>query len=838
MFETPQVPARKKPKAQAAAPTQARAPASSAQTRVGAGRNTASHKGAGSKASGNKGTGGNRTAKAAATAARPGHTPPTPKPAAKLGPHLPSNAAKPASGGARTAVMRPAPRSATLQRPSLNPNSLKGRPARPTAAATPSAGGVMGFFRQKLTALHDTTRKALPALMSGARKITADAAAFAANPVRNAASAAGRFAGAKVTQFRKWYATPEGKAKFWKGVALTAVGVATVASGGALTAPALALAAGISAAGGVAAQVVENKVFNAAAKAKAQKDRAYKFKERSTLEGVTARSVAIDAVVGSMGGPIFKFAGKALVGTAKAFGQGALPAARGLGHLAAAGAKRTGAAAATVARKYLPQGVQKAAATAAHYVRANARLLRRTVTRHARDATASLTNLRNASVKRLKDATAGPRAALTDAQQRAAKFLHDQTPTLRRLATELPRKARQTARNTARRARVYDRALRDHLKQKVANSSGVKLARRAQKAVNTLGDRLGRNLVKGKVAAADRLDAARASMGGKIAQTSVARQARHLKEHTVKRLDDLIARNPGGHVAKAIVEFRASSTAIRTHLNKVWGEASKELNKDLSGLLGRHGSVQADFKALAEQGAPTLYAREVAAARALAEKRLRDKVAQDTEAVLLGQRRAGPVSDRAMQQIRQRAQAQAEEAVNKAGEQLTRQAQTFVARHPSTTLEHLAIKTEALDASKKVLEHYFGQNAGRKGALERLGMALSTPVRAPINDRIEKYQKVVEALRSATPLSSTVMLGSEAVNEVLTKTAGKAVAEPFKAKASELKGEKKEKKATEEDGNVLLKVVTDTLDELFPSLNPDSIVEDAAKQLNMKDEED
>ncbi|MFT2719089.1 hypothetical protein ACMT4L_03705 [Deinococcus sp. A31D244] len=736
--------------------------------------------------------------------------------------------------------MRPAPRSATLQRPSLNPNSLKGRPARQPAAATPSAGGVMGFFRQKLTALHDTTRKALPALMSGARKITADAAAFAANPVRNAASAAGRFASAKVTQFKKWYATPEGKAKFWKGVALTAVGVATVASGGALTAPALALAAGISAAGGVAAQVVENKVFNAAAKAKAQKDSTYRFKKRSTLEGVTARSVAIDAVVGSVGGPIFKFAGKALVGTAKAFGQGALPAARGLGHLAAAGAKRTGAAAATVARKYLPQGVQKAAATAAHYVRANARLLRRTVTRHARGAAASLTNLRNAGVKRLKDATAGPRAALTDAQKRAAKFLHDQTPTLRRLATELPRKARQTARNTVRRARVYDRALRDHLKQKVANSSGVKLARRAQKAVNTLGDRLGRNLVKGKVAAADRLDAARASVGGKIAHTSVARQARHLKEHTVKRLDDLIARNPGGHVAKAIVEFRASGAAIRTHLNKVWGEASKDLNKDLSGLLGRHGSVQADFKALAEQGAPTLYAREVAAARALAEKRLRDKVAQDTEVSFLTRltREGRRITPAMKNTAKQEGQNAADAAVNAANDLLTRQAQTFVSRHPSTVLEHLAIKTEALDASKKVLEHYFGQNAGRKGALERLGIALSTPVRAPINDRIEKYQKVVEALRSATPLSSTVMLGSEAVNEVLTKTAGKAVAEPFKAKASELKGEKKEKKATEEDGNVLLKVVTDTLDELFPSLNPDSIVEDAAKQLNMKDEED
>ncbi|WP_189101791.1 hypothetical protein [Deinococcus knuensis] len=837
MFETPPVPARKKPKAQAAAPTQARAPASPAQTRVNAGRATASHKGAGSKASGNKGTGGNRTAKAAATAPRPGRTPPTPKPAAKLGPQLPRNAAKPAPGAARTAVMRPAPRSATLQRPSLNPNSLKGRPARQTAAATPSAGGVMGFFRQKLTALHDTTRKALPALMSGARKVTADAAAFAANPVRNAASAAARFTSVKVTQFKKWYATPEGKAKFWKGVALTAVGVATVASGGALTAPALALAAGISAAGGVAAQVVENKVFNAAAKAKAQKDRAYKFKERSTLEGVTARSVAIDAVVGSVGGPVFKFAGKALVGTAKAFGQGALPAARGLGHLAAAGAKRTGAAAATVARKYLPQGVQKAAATAAHYVRANARLLRRTVTRHARGAAASLTNLRNAGVKRIKDATAKPRAALTDAQKRAAKFLHDQTPTLRRLATELPRKARRTARNTVRRARVYDRALRDHLKQKVANNSGVKLARRAQKAVNTLGNRLSRNLVKRKVAAADRIDAARASMGGKIAQTSVARQARHLKEHTVKRLDDLIARNPGGHVAKAIVEFRASGTAIRTHLNKVWGEASKDLNKDLSGLLGCHGSVQADFKALAEQGAPTLYAREVAAARALAEKRLRDKVAHDTEATLLAQRGApGVTISRRVAQ--QRAQEAADRAIQESAEQLTRQAHTFVARHPSTTLEHLAIKTEALDASKKALEHYFGQNAGRKGALERLGMALSTPVRAPINDRIEKYQKVVEALRSATPLSSTVMLGSEALNEVLSKTAEKAIAEPFKAKASELKGEKKEKKATEEDGNVLLKVVTDTLDELFPSLNPDSIVEDAAKQLNMKDDED
>ncbi|MFD1732539.1 hypothetical protein ACFSC4_17975 [Deinococcus malanensis] len=49
--------------------------------------------------------------------------------------------------------------------------------------------------------------------------------------------------------------------------------------------------------------------------------------------------MAIDAVVGSVGGPVFKFAGKALVGTAAALGKGALPAARGLAQLGAAAAR-------------------------------------------------------------------------------------------------------------------------------------------------------------------------------------------------------------------------------------------------------------------------------------------------------------------------------------------------------------------------------------------------------------------------------------------------------------------------------------------------------------------
>ncbi|GHG34279.1 hypothetical protein GCM10017784_30140 [Deinococcus indicus] len=807
MFETPQVPARKKPKAQAAAPTQARTPASSAKTRMGAGSPKGSHKGAGSKASGNKGTGGSRTAKAAT--ARPGRTP----------------------------VTHPTPRPATPQRPSLNPNSLKGRPARPTAAAPPrEAGGVMGFFRKQLTGLHASAAKNLPGLLEGAKKVVKGAAGFVKNPVKgvaNGIAAAGKFAGAKVEQFRKWYATPEGKAKFWKGVALTAVAAATVATGGALTAPALALAAGISAGGGIAAQVVENRVFNAAAKAKAQKEKAYKFKERATFQGVTARSIAVDAIVGSVGGPVFKFAGKAVVGAGRALGKGLTPAARGLAHLAQGALKGSGKAAATLAGRVLPAGAKTVLKNAGELAQ---KYLTQPVGRAATNVkNAVTTGVSNAAAK-AGSAARKVRVMTTRRARQAHAYLKAQTPTLRKLASKGAGAITGTVRKGVQGLRTLDRTLLTGLRNHVRQSPILKAARKLRDAVDGAGNTLSRRLTNARVKAADRVDAWKASLGGKISQTSVARHARHLKEITVQRLDDLIARNPDGHVAKAIVEFRASGAAIRTHLNKVWTDASHDLNKDLSRLLGRHGSVQADFKALAEQGTPLTYQAEVAHARALAEKRLRDKVAQDTEAALLAQPSAPGVTV-SPAVIRQRAQAAAEDAVKKSADLLTRQAETFVARHPSTGLQTLAMKTEALNASKKAMERYFGKNAADKGAFERLGMALTTPARVPINERIEKYDKVIQALRSTTPLASMVTLGSEAVDEVLSKAAESAIAAPVKAKAKELKGEKDEKpkkKATEEEASGLLKVAEDILKEVFPSLNPDELLDDTAKQLNLK----
>lgn len=808
MFETPQVPARKKPKAQAAAPAQARTPASSAKTRVGAGSpKGADNKASGSKASGNKGAGGSRTAKAAT--ARPGRTP----------------------------VTHPAPRPATPQRPSLNPNSLKGRPARPVAAAPPrEAGGVMGFFRKQLTGLHASAAKNLPGLLEGAKKVVNGAAGFVKNPVKgviNGAKAVGKFAGAKVEQFRKWYATPEGKAKFWKGVALTAVAAATVATGGALTAPALALAAGISAGGGIAAQVVENRVFNAAAKAKAQKDKKYTFKERATFQGVTARSIAVDAIVGSVGGPVFKFAGKAVVGAGRALGKGLTPAARGLAHLAQGALKGGGKAAATLAGRVLPAGAKTVLKNAGRLAQ---KYLTQPVARAATNVkNAVTTGVSNAAAK-VGSAARKVRVMTTRRARQAHAYLKAQTPTLRKLASKGAGAITGTVRKGVQGLRTLDRNLLTGLRNHVRQSPILKAARKLRDAVDGAGNTLSRRLTNARVKTADRVDAWKASLGGKISQTSVARHARHLKETTVQRLDDLIARNPDGHVAKAIVEFRASGTAIRTHLNKVWTDASHDLNKDLSRLLGRHGSVQADFKALAEQGAPLTYGAEVAHARALAEKRLRDKVTQDTEAALLAQPSAPGVTV-SPAVIRQRAQAAAEDAVKKSADLLTRQAETFVARHPSTGLQTLAMKTEALNASKKAMERYFGKNAADKGAFERLGMALTTPARVPINERIEKYDKVIQALRSTTPLASMVTVGSEAVDEVLSKAAESAIAAPVKAKAKELKGEKDEKpkkKATEEEASGLLKVAEDILKEIFPSLNPDELLDDTAKQLNMK----
>ncbi|MDR6220385.1 hypothetical protein [Deinococcus soli (ex Cha et al. 2016)] len=748
-----------------------------------------------------------------------GRTPAAPRKGVKaapmIGPQLPP--------GARKTTPR------TLPTPNLK---VTGRPATPPR----EAGGIMGFFRKQLTGLHASATKNLPGLLEGAKKVVRGAADFAKNPVKgvaNGVAAAGKFAGAKVEQFRKWYATPEGKAKFWKGVAVTAVAVATVATGGALTAPALALAAGISAGGGIAAQVVENKVFNAAAKARAQKDKKYTFKERTTFEGVTARSIAVDAIVGSVGGPVFKFAGKAVVGVGRAFGKGLTPAARGLGHLAQGALKGSGKAAATLARRVLPAGAKTVLKNAGRLAQ---KYLTQPVGRAATSVKNAVTTGISNAATRAGHAARKVRVMTTRRARQARAYLKAQTPTLRKLASRGADAITGTVRKSAANLRRWDNTALSYLRNHVRQSPVLKAARKLRDAVDGAGNTLSRRLTNARVKAADHVDAWKATLGGKISQTSVARHARHLRESTVQRLDDLIARNPDGHVAKAIVEFRASGAAIRTHLNKVWTDASHDLNKDLSRLLGRHGSVQADFKVLAEQGAPLTYQAEVAHARALAEKRLGDKVAQDTEAALLAQPSAPGVTVSPVV-IRQRAQAAAEDAVKKSADLLTRQAETFVARHPSTTLQTLAMKTEALNASKKAMERYFGKNAADKGAFERLGMALTTPARVPINERLEKYGKVVQALRSTTPLASMVTVGSDAVDEVLSKAAESAIAAPVKAKAKELKGEKDEKskkKATEEEASGLLKVAEDVMKEVFPSLNLDEILDDTAKQLNMK----
>lgn len=770
----------------------------------------------------------------------------------------------------RAAQLRPSPPKPAALKPGTKPPGLAAQGKRPVSfgpqlppsktlarsspgpaaqAAPKAAQGIMGFFRQQYAEVHKGLGQHLTGLMDGAKKVTASAAAFARNPVKgmlDGASAVGKFAAGKVDQFKKWYATPEGKAKFWKGVALTAVGLVTVASGGALTAPALALAAGISAAGGVAAQVVENKVFNAAAKAKAQKDRKYTYKAKTTFEGVSATSIAIDAVVGSVGGPIFKFAGKALVGTAAALGRGALPAARGLGQLGASAAKGSGRAMLKVAQRVVPRGVQKLLTQVGKFARA--RLTQpvaaagRTLAAGARKVAGTLASgarsVKNAAAGKLAAATARPRAALSEAKRRAVAFLVRNTFNLRKFARKTPVLLRGLVRKSVAGVRRWDRRLLTRWKLQVRSSRTVKLARSFKNALDTLGNKLSKNyLVKGKVALADGWDAMKARMGEKLSRTSVAKYARQLQRNTVQRLDDLIARNPDGHLSKAIVEFRASGTAIRAHLGKVWGEASQGLNKDLSRLLGRYGSVQADFKALAEKGAKETYELEVAAARQRATDRLRHKVEQDVEASLAAQR-AIPGMQVDMSAIREQARREAEEAVSKSAQQLEREAETFVARHPTTVLEEAALRTQSLEAATKAADYYFGKNARQKGLFERIGMGLTAPARAPINERTEKYAKVIQAMRSSTPLASTAVIGAEAANEVLVKAVQTHMEAPVKAKARELKGEKKadpKKKTTEEDGNALVKILEDTILEVFPSLKPDDVVDDTAKKLNMKD---
>ena len=744
-------------------------------------------------------------------------TPPAATPKAAPAP------AKPVAAKPKPSITKPAAK--PMIGPQLPPKAkLPQRSANPAVATPPKTSGIMDFFGKKLSGLAKLGSTQLTNIRDQAKNLAVGAKNFAKNPakaIKAGASAAmtaafkktvgvADFAKKKVNQFKTWYATPEGKAKFWKGVALTGVGLATVVSGGALTAPALALAAGISAAGGVGATMVENAVFNAAAKTKASKDKKYTYKQRGLLQGVSAKSIAVDAVVGSLGGPLMKFAGKAVVGTALAVGKGALPAARGLGQLGLAAGKG-------VARRIVPAGLRDAAQASGSAIK-----------KYALDP----------SAKFLKKMGAGAKKLASNAQAKVGKaknWVAQKTAPARQAVGKKLGAANKVVKDGVKALRKKDRRLLTRLKVEMRRSPTVKAAKKAQAFVDGRGNAISKKLVGGKVKAADALDTLSSKTGQKLGQTRVAQQIRGLKESTVKRLDDIVAANPNGNVSKAILEFRASGKAIQTHLNKVWGEASKDLNKDLSRHLGRYGSLQADFKNLAEKGSKELYEQEVAKAKQIVTDKFRTKVEQDLEVIELAKFR-GPITDAIRQKIKQKIAPDVERDLSKAAERLQRQAETFVARHPDTKLEMAALRVQGIESAKKVSEQYFGKEAGKKGLLERTGLMISAPLRKPINERVEKWGKIVEAARSGTPLASVTLVGVDGLSEVMSKQVSEQIKEKVDAKAAEWKGEPaKPKKAKEEQVSELHELEQKTLEEIAPTGSIlEEMWESMEKSLNVK----
>lgn len=433
-------------------------------------------------------------------------------------------------------------------------------------------------------------------------------------------------------------------------------------------------------------------------------------------------------------------------------------------------------------------------------------------------------------------------------------LLSRETQTLQKFVQKVrPKKVKRLILKNIAKMRKLDKQLLKSVKEQWKKSPTIKAARKIKLKMNVAGNKVSKRLVNLKVNVADKVDEWAAAKGKQISQTKVAQHTRQMREETVQRLDRIVAHNPNGHYAKAVMEFRASGKAIRAHLGKVWGEASHELNKDLSQLLGKRGSVQADFKALAEKSSQKeLYAEEIKLAREQAEKRLREKVIHDTEnAKLLDRQRKGqPVNDRVRKTMREEAEAAAQKAVSEAADQLTRQAEKFVARHPNTQLQQAAMKVHSVEASKKAAEKYFGKKGGRKGLIERTGMVLTEPFRTPINDRIEKMGKVVTAARSNTPLASVAMLGSEAVIEQAEKAVTKALETPVKEFADKFKDSPQNQKANSQatktnasatqptavDSSVVLGILDKAMEE-YSVTDLESFESDLQKGLNMKEDD-
>ncbi|WP_041230798.1 hypothetical protein [Deinococcus peraridilitoris] len=714
------------------------------------------------------------------------------------------------------------------------PKHVLGNPGKTDITRKNTIFGQIGsFFKKEVKGLADLTNASAKTLRDTGTAVAQKAAGYARQPrkllaesgtfLKTSAGNTRAYASRKITQFKSWYATPEGKAAFWKGITLTGVGLLTVASAGTLTAPALMLAGAVSAAGGVAAQAVHNQVFNAAAAKKARQETAYAYTPKTALQGVSLKTMAVDGAVGAFGGPLARFAGKAVIGSVGALARGALPALKGTAQLGMAAA-RTGA------RRLLSPSQRAALKAAGNSVKGTGSAIKsgaqHTMTgfkNHVGDPLNGFVNTQKAKAARSLTS-----AGATVKNSSPGHFVRRQAQS----ALDKKNGAIKALRRNVTAWRVEDLRL-------LRGASSLK-AVRAVRAANTTANHwlagAGKVLNNLKNVALDKIDNAGHKIGRSWKTSKAGQLVQGQADGFTRYVDRVIGTSNNPNLVKAFNEFRESSQAIRAHLTQTWSEAGQELTVGYGRLFGQQGAAQAEMRQLV--GTQPMYASQLDAAKAAAKARLAREIEEDGKKLARRALLADGITNPRAEQVRSRMNAMGfvQRARTSLDARAEREASKFVARHASEDLRKATLAAYQAEGVKKVLVKFFGSAASRQGLIARSGYVVSSPVRFAVKDRLDKYVKIASTLRGATPIAGMAQLLESSVAETAEKTVRDQLNLYLKTQLKTFLGEEEGKKPSKSDDAIISKVVQEGIQEVMP-INPDDFVKDLQKNMQIKEEE-
>ncbi len=562
------------------------------------------------------------------------------------------------------------------------------------------------------------------------------------------AKSAWKFAGTQRKRFSAWYATPEGKAAFWKGVTLVAVGALTVASAGTLTLPALAAAGAISAAGGVAATMVGNKVYNAAAANKAKNDPTYTYQARSTFEGVSPGSIALDAAVGAFGGPVMKFAGNLAAKSALGVVKLIPGVAKGGGYLLAAplraGGKFAGRGLARITPGVLKDGA-RFVGRGLRFVGSGVRGAGRWVYGGGRTAVGKLGRGLSSGARKVWNAGSvrGVRRFARNTPGRLKGWARD---------TNVVKALKQLARSSNQKDKALLNALRSKLKNN-AVGRGMGAANSWAKRQSLKASALSNNA---RTRAEDWVVSKASRMGERVKAARMTKLLSARYRTVQERVNAYITQNPDGYVTKGLVEFQKVGQQARQHFAELWTKETGELGKGMGKAYGPYGKAQTQMKELIG---------ETPAWKKAVEERLKIETEREREKAFARALRERSLNDTPANRTRPAVLQGVEEIMGTRTAALTTRAETYTARHASRSMQDTTVGKLIAKESAEGREKLWGEQYKQRGLFGRAVGAAGYPLRQATEERGHNLSEFLKSMREDGLLSTLSAKYAESATE-------------------------------------------------------------------------